>query len=96
MVRTLESTGRKFLYVGSHAGGIIGWPTPEARMFIFELVEHATAPEHVYVHQWRVHDVVIWDNRQVIHRVRRYDDLNEARDMRRTTIMGDGPTAEQQ
>ena len=92
MVRTLESTGRKSLYVGSHAGEIIGWPIPEGRMFIFDLIEHATRREFVYVHRWRVHDVVMWDNRQVLHRVRGYDDLHQVRDMRRTTIKGDGPT----
>ncbi len=92
MVRTLPGNGRKSLYVGSHAGRIEGWPVPEARMFIFDLIEHATRPENVHVHRWTLHDVVIWDNRQVIHRVRRYDDLHEARDMRRTTIKGDGPT----
>jgi alpha-ketoglutarate-dependent 2,4-dichlorophenoxyacetate dioxygenase len=92
MVRTLPGNGRKSLYVGSHAGEIEGWPVPEARMFIFDLIEHATQPENVHVHRWTLHDVVMWDNRQVIHRVRRYDDLNEVRDMRRTTLMGDGPT----
>ena len=92
MVRTLESTGRKSLYVGSHAGAIIGWPLPEARMFIFDLIEHATQPAFVYVHEWQLHDLVIWDNRQVVHRVRRFDDLHQVRDMRRTTLMGDGPT----
>ena len=92
MVRTLESTGRKSLYVGSHAGAILGWPVPEARMFIFDLIEHATRPEFVHIHEWQLHDLVIWDNRQVVHRVRRFDDLNQVRDMRRTTLMGDGPT----
>lgn len=95
MVRTLESTGRKSLYLGAHAGGIIGWPTPEARMFILDLMEQATQPEFVHIHQWRLHDLVIWDNRQVLHRVRRFDDLNQVRDMRRTTLMGDGPTVVQ-
>lgn len=92
MVRTLPGNGRKSLYVGSHAGAIEGWPVPEARMFIFDLMEHATQPDNVHVHHWTLHDLVIWDNRQVVHRVRRYDDLNEVRDMRRTTLMGDGPT----
>ena len=95
MVRTLESTGRTSLYVGAHAGAIVGWPEPEARMFIFDLIEHATQPQFVHVHRWQPHDVVIWDNRQVVHRVRRYDDLNEVRDMRRTTIRGEGPTVSQ-
>lgn len=95
MVRQLATTGRKSLYVGSHAGGIVGWPMPEARSFIFDLVEHATQPAFVHVHSWRLHDLVIWDNRQVMHRVRAFDDLNEVRDMRRTTLMGDGPTVAQ-
>lgn len=95
MVRTLASTGRKSLYIGAHAGGIIGWPGPEARAFLFELMEHATQPTFVHAHKWRAHDLVIWDNRQVLHRVRRFDDLNNVRDMRRTTLMGDGPTLNQ-
>ncbi len=95
MVRTLASTGRKSLYIGAHAGGIIGWPTPEARAFIFDLMEHATQPAFVHVHEWRAHDLVMWDNRQIVHRVRRFDDLNHVRDMRRTTLMGDSPTVAQ-
>ncbi len=95
MVRTLASTGRRSLYLGAHAGGIVGWPMPEARAFIFDLMEHATQAGLVHVHEWRLHDLVIWDNRQTLHRVRSYDDLHEVRDMRRTTIRGDGPTAAQ-
>jgi alpha-ketoglutarate-dependent 2,4-dichlorophenoxyacetate dioxygenase len=92
LVRTLASTGRKSLYLGAHAGAISGWPIPEARTFIFDLMEHATQPEFVYIHQWRLHDLILWDNRQIMHRVRRFDDMNQVRDMRRTTLMGDGPT----
>ncbi|MCH9670916.1 MAG: TauD/TfdA family dioxygenase [Gammaproteobacteria bacterium] len=95
MVRTLPGGGRKSLYLAAHAGAIVGWPRPEARAFIFDLMEHATQPRFVYAHQWRTHDLVIWDNRQTMHRVRRFDDLNAVRDMRRTTIRGDGPTAPQ-
>jgi len=95
MVRLNDRTGREALYVGSHSGAIVGWPTPEARTFIFDLVEHATQRQFVHAHKWRAGDLVIWDNRQVIHRVRPYDDLSERRDMRRTTIMGDGPTVDQ-
>jgi alpha-ketoglutarate-dependent 2,4-dichlorophenoxyacetate dioxygenase len=92
LVRTHPGGGRKALYVGSHSGTIVGWPMPEARAFIFDLIEHATQPQFVYVHRWRLHDLVIWDNRQVVHRVRSFDDRNQVRDMRRTTLMGDGPT----
>ncbi|MCB1740105.1 MAG: TauD/TfdA family dioxygenase [Gammaproteobacteria bacterium] len=95
MVRSVPEHARKSLYLSAHAGAIVGWPVPEARMFIFDLMEQATRPELVYAHEWRLHDLIIWDNRQTMHRVRPFDDLNVVRDMRRTTIMGDGPTVEQ-
>ncbi|HJQ58298.1 MAG TPA: TauD/TfdA family dioxygenase [Vineibacter sp.] len=94
MVRTHPSSGRKSLYLSSHAGGIVGWPMPEARAFLRDLVEHGTQREFVYTHKWRVHDLVMWDNRQTMHRVRSFPD-GEPRDMRRTTLMGDGPTVAQ-
>jgi alpha-ketoglutarate-dependent 2,4-dichlorophenoxyacetate dioxygenase len=94
LVRTHPVTGRKSLYLSSHAGGIIGLPTPEARLLLRDLNEHATQPRFVYAHVWRPWDFVMWDNRQVMHRVRRYDDT-QPRDMRRTTIRGDAPTTAQ-
>jgi alpha-ketoglutarate-dependent 2,4-dichlorophenoxyacetate dioxygenase len=94
LVRTHPSTGRKSLYLASHAGGIVGWPVPEARAFLRDLIEHATQREFVYVHRWRVGDLVMWDNRQTMHRARPFP-VQEPRDMRRTTLMGDGPTVEQ-
>jgi alpha-ketoglutarate-dependent 2,4-dichlorophenoxyacetate dioxygenase len=94
MVRTHPVTGRKSMYLSSHAGGIVGWPMPEARAFLRDLVEHATQREFVYSHKWRLHDLVMWDNRQTMHRVRPFPD-SEPRDMRRTTLMGDGPTVAQ-
>jgi alpha-ketoglutarate-dependent 2,4-dichlorophenoxyacetate dioxygenase len=95
LVRTHPVTGRKSLFLSSHAGSIVGWPLPEARAFLRDLIEHATQREFVHVHEWRLHDLVMWDNRQTMHRVRRFDDVHEIRDMRRTTIAGDGPTAAQ-
>ena len=86
-------TGRKSLYLASHIGGIVGWPTPEARAFIRDLMEHATQPRFVYSHAWRTHDLVMWDNRTTMHRARRFDDLHEVRDMRRTSIKGTGVAA---
>jgi alpha-ketoglutarate-dependent 2,4-dichlorophenoxyacetate dioxygenase len=94
LVRTHPVTGRKSLYLSSHAGTIVGWPIPEARALLRDLTEHATQPEFVYVHKWRKYDLVMWDNRQVMHRVRRFDE-SEVRDMRRTTVAGDAPTIEQ-
>jgi alpha-ketoglutarate-dependent 2,4-dichlorophenoxyacetate dioxygenase len=94
LVRTHPVTGRKSLFLASHAGAIVGWPVPEARAFLREMVEHATQRAFVHAHQWRQHDLVIWDNRQTMHRARRYK-ADEVRDMRRTTIAGDGPTVAQ-
>ena len=95
LVRTHPVSGRTSLFLSSHAGGIEGWPLPEARMFLRDLIEHATKPEFVYLHRWRVKDFVIWDNRQTMHRVRPFRDGEEVRDMRRTTIAGDSPTVPQ-
>jgi alpha-ketoglutarate-dependent 2,4-dichlorophenoxyacetate dioxygenase len=94
LVRTHPVTGRKSLFLASHAGAILGWTIPEARMFLHELTEHATQREFVYRHQWREGDLVMWDNRQTMHRGRRFD-RNEVRDVRRTTLAGDAPTIEQ-
>jgi alpha-ketoglutarate-dependent 2,4-dichlorophenoxyacetate dioxygenase len=94
LLRTHPVTGRKSLYLSSHAGTIVGWPMPEARALLRDLTEHATQPQFVYTHKWRRYDLVMWDNRQVMHRVRRFDE-SEIRDMRRTTVAGDAPTTEQ-
>jgi alpha-ketoglutarate-dependent 2,4-dichlorophenoxyacetate dioxygenase len=91
LVRRHPVTGRKSLYLSSHAGKILGWPVPEARAFLRDLIEHATQPCFVYVHRWQPYDLVMWDNRQTMHRVRRFD-AAVVRDMRRTTVAGDAPT----
>jgi len=91
LVRTLPGSGRKSLYLSSHAGTIEGWPVQEALTFLRDLSEHATQAQFVYVHAWDVGDTVLWDNRQTMHRVRRFP-ASEARDMRRTTLAGPGPT----
>jgi len=95
LVRTHPVTGRKSLFLASHIGTIVGWPVPEARAFIRDLTEHATQREFVYAHQWRQYDLVMWDNRQTMHRARRYAEDREVRDMRRTTVAGESMTAEQ-
>ena len=94
LVRTHPVTGRKSLYLSSHIGTIVGWPMPEARAFIRDLTELATQPAFTYSHKWRQWDLVMWDNRQVLHRVTRFDDT-QVRDMRRTTVAGDGLTVAQ-
>ncbi len=93
-VRTHPVTGRKSMYLSSHAGKIIGWPVPEARAFLRDLTEFATQPRFVYAHAWKQYDLVMWDNRTLMHRVTRFDDT-KVRDMRRTTIAGDAPTVAQ-
>jgi alpha-ketoglutarate-dependent 2,4-dichlorophenoxyacetate dioxygenase len=94
LVRTHPVTGRKSLYLSSHAGQIVGWLVPESRDFLRDLNEHATQRELVYTHRWRQYDLVVWDNRQTMHRVRRFDET-QPRDMRRTTVAGEAMTAAQ-
>ena len=94
LVRTLARTGRKSIYLSSHIGRILGWELPEARLLLRDLTEHATQREFVYSHKWQVDDLVIWDNRQTMHRGRPFP-TNQARDVRRTTVKGDAPTVEQ-
>jgi alpha-ketoglutarate-dependent 2,4-dichlorophenoxyacetate dioxygenase len=94
LVRTHPVTGRKSLYLSSHAGAIVGMPMAEARILLRDLTEHATQPQFVYVHRWRQWDFVMWDNRRTMHRVRRYDDA-QPRDMRRTTLRGEAQTVAQ-
>ena len=95
LVRTHPVHGRKSLYLSSHAGAILGMSMPEARLLLRDLTEHATQPQFVHVHQWTLHDLVMWDNRQTMHRVRRYDQ-SQPRDMRRATVAGTEPTVAQQ
>ena len=94
LVRRHPVTGRKSLFLSAHAGTIVGWPVPEARAFLRDLIEHATQPQFVYSHKWRQYDLVVWDNRQTMHRVTRFDE-SQVRDMRRTTVAGDAMTVAQ-
>jgi alpha-ketoglutarate-dependent 2,4-dichlorophenoxyacetate dioxygenase len=94
LVRTLPRTGRKSIYLSSHAGTILGWDLPEARLLLRDLTEHATQREFVYSHKWQVNDLVMWDNRQTMHRGRPFP-AEQPRDVRRTTLKGEAPTVEQ-
>jgi alpha-ketoglutarate-dependent 2,4-dichlorophenoxyacetate dioxygenase len=87
LVRSSSETGRKSLYLASHASMIAGWPVPEGRMLLRELIEHATRPEFVFSHSWRVGDLVVWDNRTTMHRATSFDDKSYVRDMRRVTTL---------
>jgi alpha-ketoglutarate-dependent 2,4-dichlorophenoxyacetate dioxygenase len=91
IVDTHPGSGRKILFVGAHARQIIGLSTAESRLLLSDLLEHATQRERVYVHKWEIGDLVMWDNRSIVHRGRRFD-LNERRELRRTTV-NDTPEA---
>jgi len=87
LVRTNPHTRRRSLYLASHASQIVGWPVPEGRLLLRDLIEHATQPQFVYRHAWRVGDLVIWDNRATMHRGRPFDDAVHRRELRRVTTL---------
>jgi alpha-ketoglutarate-dependent 2,4-dichlorophenoxyacetate dioxygenase len=95
LVRTIPESGRKSLYLASHAGRIFGMGEPEGRALIDELVAHATQRQFVYIHRWRVQDLVIWDNRCTMHRGTEFDDLRWKRDMQRATVCDVANSCEQ-
>jgi len=96
VTRRLPGSGRQSLYVASHAGGIIGWPMPEARSLLFQLIDHATQAQFVYGHDWRARDLVWWDDRCTMHRARpNWEEIDDVRDMRRATVSDISPTVEQ-
>ena len=85
ITRTHPGSGRKTLYLGSHASHIIDMPVPDGRLLLRELTEHATERRFVHRYVWQTGDFVIWDNRCTLHRGRRYDDIKHKRDLRRVT-----------
>jgi alpha-ketoglutarate-dependent 2,4-dichlorophenoxyacetate dioxygenase len=94
LVRANPVNGRKAIYIGSHAWYIEGMDYAESRRLLDELLAHTTRPECVYAHRWRQGDLVMWDNRCVLHRGRPWDAALHRRVMRRTTVAGEGPTAD--
>jgi alpha-ketoglutarate-dependent 2,4-dichlorophenoxyacetate dioxygenase len=86
MVRVHPGSGRKSVYLSSHAGRIRGMEDPEAKILLMDLTEFATQPQFVYTHRWTVGDLVMWDNRCTMHRACAYDPA-EVRELRRTTVM---------
>ena len=85
IVRTNPGSQRKTLFIGAHATRVLDWPVPEGRLLLADLLEHATQRQFVYRHTWCPGDLVIWDNRAVLHRGRRYD-LTQRRELRRSTV----------
>jgi alpha-ketoglutarate-dependent 2,4-dichlorophenoxyacetate dioxygenase len=96
MARTLPENGRKSLYVASHAGRVVGMPEAEGRALIEQLIAHAAQRQFVYTHRWRLHDLVMWDDRCTMHRGTEFDDLRWTRDVRRATVSDLANTCEQQ
>ena len=94
LVRRHPGSHRKTLYLSAHASHIVGWPVPEGRLLLLDLSTHATRPEFVYSHKWRVGDLVIWDNRCTMHRGRPHDD-SHPRDLRRATTLDVRSTLEE-
>ncbi|HYM73256.1 MAG TPA: TauD/TfdA family dioxygenase [Stellaceae bacterium] len=95
MVRENPVNHRKAIYAGAHASHVVGWPREEGRAFIAWLNEFATQPQFCYSHAWREGDLVIWDNRAILHRATAYDTVAHKRLMQRTTVGGDAVTTPQ-
>ena len=87
LVRVHPGSGRTSVYLASHASHIVGWPVPEGRILLRELMALATLPQFVYRHTWRAGDFVIWDNRCTMHRGLPFDEVTQRRDLRRVTTV---------
>ena len=96
IVRRHPGSGRMGLYLASHAGRIFGMSETEGQALLQQLIEHATQRQFVYAHRWRVHDLVMWDDRCTMHRGTPYDDLRWPRDLQRATVSDVAPTCEQE
>jgi alpha-ketoglutarate-dependent 2,4-dichlorophenoxyacetate dioxygenase len=96
VVRRIPESRRKSLYLASHAGRILGMPEEEGRALIDELIAHATQRQFVYTHRWRVHDLVMWDDRCTMHHGTEFDDLRWKRDLQRATVCDSANSCEQE
>jgi alpha-ketoglutarate-dependent 2,4-dichlorophenoxyacetate dioxygenase len=94
LVRRHPGSGRKTLYLSSHASRVVDWPVPEGLLLLHDLTEHATQRQFVYSHKWRIGDLVIWDNRDTMHRGRPHDEA-QPRDLRRATTLDVGSTLDE-
>jgi alpha-ketoglutarate-dependent taurine dioxygenase len=92
LVRTHPETGAKTLYIGNHASHILGMSEAEAEALLLDLLEHATRPQFVYTHHWQEGDLVIWDNRCLLHRaLANYEMVKYPRVLHRTVVTGSVP-----
>ena len=92
LVRRNPENGAANIFIGSHAKEIEGWDMEQSRALLDDLLAQATRPEHVYAHAWKPGDLVIWDNRCLLHRGSGYDADKYRRRMRQTRVQGAGPT----
>ena len=95
LVRRHPATGRRNFYVGSHAAYIEGWEDKRGRALLDELIEWCVQPEWVYTHTWTEGDVVLWDNRRVMHRGHKWPEGESIRVMHRSTVAGDAPSIDE-
>lgn len=86
LVRVHPATGRKALYIASHASHVIGWPEEKGRRLLEELLDFATQPQFVHRHRWRTGDLIVWDNRCTMHRARPHEEMTHRRVLHRTTV----------
>ena len=91
VVRTHPETGRRCLYLGDHAEYIVGMPYEEGRALIEELNALAVHPDLTYEHRWTPRELIVWDNRCVMHRATPYDPATQGRVIRRCTVLGEVP-----
>jgi alpha-ketoglutarate-dependent taurine dioxygenase len=92
LVRTHPETGLPALYLGNHASHILGLPAADGANLLEALLAHTTQPEFVYTHRWRKGDLVMWDNRCLLHRaVANYAVGKEPRILHRTVVRGSVP-----
>jgi len=89
LVRTNPVNGRRALFLGAHASHIEGMPIEDGRALLKELLDHVTQPQFRYRHEWKEGDLVVWDNRCVLHRATPYDSTRYKRLLQRTTVSGD-------
>ena len=89
IVRTNPANGRRALFLGAHASHVEGMPVEEGRALLKELQAHVTQPQFCYRHAWQEGDLIVWDNRCVLHRATPYDSVRYKRLMQRTTVSGD-------
>ncbi len=91
IVRTHPETGRKCVYLGDHAEYIVGMPYDEGRALIEELNALIVHPDLSYEHHWTTREMIVWDNRCVMHRATGYDAATQGRVIRRCTVLGETP-----